>query len=475
MINLKKIGQSFYEIPIEQKMRVKGYAFIDDMMAQSEETHQALIQLKNVAWIPGVQEFVVAMPDIHYGYGFPIGGVAATGVEDGVVSPGGVGYDINCGVRAIKTELLIKDVEERIDELVMQLYRTVPAGVGSKGEIRLSQKDEKKVVETGARWAMQHGFGEPDDLLFCEDNGCLEGSEVADISNEARKRGQDQLGTLGAGNHFLEIDYVKEIYDKDAARAYGLSEEQIVVLLHTGSRGFGYQICDDYLKQMRKESSFELPDPQLTSVYIGQPLGKRYISAMKGAANYAWANRQVLTHLIRKSFESVYRISYSKLGMGIIYDVSHNIARFEKHKVGGKEKTVCVHRKGATRAFPPNHPDLPEKYKEVGQPVLIPGDMGRSSYILKGGTESMKKSFGTTCHGAGRLLSRRRAMKESQDRNIKKELEKRGIVVLSKSPKTLREEMSDAYKDVSTIVDIVAQNDLAYKVAKLIPIGVVKG
>ena len=298
MINLKKIGQSFYEIPIEQKMRVKGYAFIDDMMAQSEETHQALIQLKNVAWIPGVQEFVVAMPDIHYGYGFPIGGVAATGVDDGVVSPGGVGYDINCGVRAIKTELLIKDVEERIDELVMQLYKSVPAGVGSKGEIRLSQKDEKKVVETGARWAMQHGFGEPDDLLFCEDNGCLEGSEVADISNEAKKRGQDQLGTLGAGNHFLEIDYVKEIYDKDAARAYGLSEEQIVVLLHTGSRGFGYQICDDYLKQMRKEKLFELPDPQLTSVYIGQPLGKRYISAMKGAANYAWANRQVLTHLI---------------------------------------------------------------------------------------------------------------------------------------------------------------------------------
>jgi tRNA-splicing ligase RtcB len=475
MIQLRKLGESFYEIQKEQGMRVKGYVFIDDKMAQREETHQALAQLKNVAWLPGVKEFVVAMPDIHYGYGFPIGGVAATGVEDGVISPGGVGYDINCGVRALKTELLIKDVEGKIDELVMQLYRTVPAGVGSKGEIRLSQRDEKKVVENGARWAVQSGFGEQDDLLFCEDGGSLKGVDASDISYEAKKRGQEQLGTLGAGNHFLEIDCVKEIYDKEAASAYGLFEEQIVVLFHTGSRGFGYQICDDYLKLMRKERLFELPDPQLTSVYIEQPLGKRYISAMKGAANYAWANRQVLTHLIRKSFESVYRASHSKLGMRVIYDVSHNIARFETHEIEGKDKLVCVHRKGATRAFPPRHPALPEGYKEVGQPVLIPGDMGRFSYILKGGKESMRRSFGTACHGAGRMLSRRKAMAESKGRNITKELEDRGIVVRSRSLKTLREEMSDAYKDVSTIVDIVEQNGLAAKVAKLIPLGVVKG
>ncbi len=475
MIKLKKIGRSFYEIPKEEGMRVKGFAFIDDQMAVSEETHEALKQLKNVAYLPGVRGFVVAMPDIHYGYGFPIGGVAATDIENGVISPGGVGYDINCGVRAIATAFYRSDVEKRLDELLAEIFRNVPVGVGSKGDIRLSKKDEKIVIEKGASWAVRNGFGEEQDLQFCENNGNLDGADYADVSNEAKERGRQQLGTLGAGNHFLEIDYVSHVFHEKACEVYGLSEGQIVVLFHTGSRGFGYQICDDYLKKMRSKRLFELPDPQLTSIYIGDELGKAYTSAMKAAANYAWANRQILTHLIRKSFEAVFKSSYRNLGMGVVYDVSHNIARFEKHFVDGKERLLCIHRKGATRAFPEGSPDIPREYISVGQPVLIGGDMGRASYILKGERASMEKSFGTTCHGAGRLLSRRKAMKKAEGRNIPGELKERGIQVLSRSQRTLKEEMPEAYKDVSKIVDIVEENGLASKVAKLVPIGVIKG
>lgn len=475
MMGMKKIGRSLYEISMEKGMRVPAYAFIDDTMAESSETRQALEQIKNVAWLPGVQQFVAAMPDVHYGYGFPIGGVCATDTRDGVISPGGVGYDINCGVRAIRTMLCAKDIDKRVWDLVTELYRRVPAGVGLKGSIRLSAREERRVVENGAGWAVAHGFGEDEDLLFCEDGGRLDGVDYADVSETARERGREQLGTLGAGNHFIELSYVSDIFDNDTASLYGLFKGQIIVLFHTGSRGFGYQICDDYLKMMRKESRLELPDPQLVSVFIGHHLGKRYLSAMRAAANYAWANRQIITSLIREGFERVLKTSYRGLGMSVVYDVSHNIARLEYHEVEQERKLLCVHRKGATRAFGPGHQDVPEMYRNAGQPVLIPGDMGRASYILKGTEGSMKKSFGTACHGAGRLLSRRKATKVAESRDIKAELEKSGVLVMSRSQRTLKEEMPEAYKDVSRIVDIVEQNDLARKVAKLVPIGVVKG
>ncbi len=475
MVKLKKIGKSLYELPRENGMKVKGIAFIDEQMAVNSETNEALRQLKNVACLPGVKGFVVAMPDIHYGYGFPIGGVAATDVTDGVISPGGVGYDINCGVRAIKTNLLKKDLANRMQEILIEIFKTVPAGVGLKGSFVLSKKDERKVIENGAVWAVSSGFGDELDISHCENNGRLEGADYADVSDRAKERGKEQLGTLGAGNHFIEICYVSDVFQKDACKAYGLKKGQVLILFHTGSRGFGYQICDDYLKKMRNKRLFELPDPQLSSVYIGDHLGAGYISAMKAAANYAWANRQIITHLIRESFQSLFHTSYRNLGMNVLYDVSHNIARFEQHLVDSKELMVCVHRKGATRAFPEGSPDIPQDYKNVGQPVLIPGDMGRSSYILKGEPDSMLKSFGTTCHGAGRVLSRKKAVKMAQGRSIETELSKKGILVLSKSTRTLKEEMPDAYKNVTQIVDIVEENGLASKVVKLKPLGVIKG
>jgi len=331
------------------------------------------------------------------------------------------------------------------------------------------------VVAKGALWAVTNGFGEEEDLARCEEGGRLDGAEYLSVSHAARERGRMQLGTLGAGNHFLELSCVSRLFDPEAAEAYGLFEGQIVILLHTGSRGFGYQICNDYLVLMRTAHTFEPPDPQLVSVYLKEDLGKRYLGAMRAAANYAWANRQVLTSLIRDCFERVFGLSYSGLGMRVIYDVSHNIARLERHEVDGERKLLCVHRKGATRAFGPGHPDLSGPYGDVGQPVLIPGDMGTASYILKGTAAGMDKSFGTACHGAGRLLSRRRAAKAAQHRDIRRELSDKGVVVMSRSQRTLKEEMPEAYKDVSAVVDIVEQNDLARRVARLVPVGVIKG
>ena len=475
MIKLKKIDEAAYEIPKEDKMRVKGVVFISEEMAKSEETHEALQQLKNTAYLPGVKGFVVGMPDIHYGYGFPIGGVVATDGVKGVISPGGVGYDINCGVRAIKTSFELKYFKKKLEEVIMELYNDIPAGVGSRGKIGLSKKDYKSVIINGAKWAVNEGYGEAEDLEFCENKGYFEGADPSDVSQEARERGKDELGTLGAGNHFVEISYVEKIYQDEAAGAFGLFPDQVIIMFHTGSRGFGYQICDDYLKKMRRKSMIDVPDPQLISVYIDDPLGKAYISAMKAAANFAWANRQLITHYIREGFERVFKVSYRKAGLDILYDVSHNIARFETHFVDGKKEFLCVHRKGATRAFPKGSPEIPGIYKNIGQPVLIPGDMGRSSYILKGELDSLKKSFGTTCHGAGRLLSRRRAVKQAASRNIRDELERQGIIVMSKSKKTLKEEMPEAYKDVSEVVKIVEINGLATPVARLKPIGVIKG
>ncbi len=475
MVKLKKIGEAVYEIPKEDGMRVKGIVFIDEGMAKNEETREALQQLRNTAYLPGVKGFVVGMPDIHYGYGFPIGAVVATGVKNGVISPGGVGYDINCGVRAIRTDFSVNEIKPELEKLLFSIYKNVPVGVGSSGFIKLSKNEQKRVVRMGARWAVSEGYGEENDLIYCENNGYMDGADYSDVGNDARERGKDQLGTLGAGNHFLEISYIDKIFDDKAAENFGLFLNQVIVMFHTGSRGFGYQICDQYIKRMRGKSKIDVPDPQLVSVYIEDSLGKSYISAMKAAANFAWANRQVITYLVRKSFEEVFKMSYLKMGMSLIYDVSHNIARFETHEIDGKKELVCVHRKGATRAFPAGHEDIPERYKNIGQPVLIPGDMGRASYILRGEKDSMVKSFGTTCHGAGRLLSRRKAVKQASGRNIRDELEKQGILVVSKSNKTLKEEMPEAYKDVSEVVNIVEINNLAKRVAELRPIGVVKG
>ena len=472
---LKKIGKSVFELPKDEGMKVKGVVFIDDAMAASAETLDAVRQLKNVAYLPGVKGFVAAMPDIHYGYGFPIGGVAATEVNNGVISPGGVGYDINCGVRAIRTNLVMKEVKSKLEELLVEIYRNVPAGVGSKGTLMLSKKDEKKVAELGAAWAVENGRGVKPDLENCENSGRFRNADYTAVSQRARERGREQLGTLGAGNHFLEICYVKELFQKDAALGFGINKDQVFIFVHTGSRGFGYQICDDYLKKMREKKAFTLPDPQLSSIYIGDSLGEQYIGAMKAAANYAWANRQIITSIIRNSFENVLGLSWEKLGMSVLYDVSHNIARFEQHLIDGSKLKLCVHRKGATRAFPKGHKEIPENYRNFGQPVLIPGDMGRGSYILKGEPGSLLKSFGTTCHGAGRVLSRKKAAKIAEGRNIKRELGDRGILVLSNARRTLMEEMPEAYKNVSTIVNIVEENGLASKVAKLVPLGVIKG
>ena len=474
-IELKKVGESLFEIPKKGKMRVPARVFIDERMASSSETQESLVQLRNVACLPGIKKWAIGMPDIHYGYGFPIGGVAATSVDNGVVSPGGVGYDINCGVRAILTNFTREEFKKHLEKVLMEIYRTVPAGVGSTGIINLNKKEHKRVVEKGAEWAVEKGYGDEEDLIYCENKGCLGGADFADISNEARERGKDQLGTLGAGNHFLEISYVSQIFNPGAAEVFGIFQDQVIIMFHTGSRGFGYQICDDYLRKLREKRMFELPDPQLVSIYISDPLGKAYLSAMKGAANYAWANRQIITQMVRDSFRNVFKLSPSEMGMRVLYDVSHNIARIEEHDINGRKEKVCVHRKGATRSFPAGSPDIPPEYSGIGQPVLIPGDMGRSSYILRGLSGSMEKSFGTTCHGAGRALSRRQAVKRAKSRDIAVELEKKGILVLSVSKKTLKEEMPEAYKDVDEIVKIVEENDLAGRVAKLIPMGVMKG
>lgn len=474
-IELKKVTEYLFEIPRKDRMLVPAWVFIDERMASSTETQESLIQLKNVACLPGVKKCAIGMPDIHYGYGFPIGGVAATSISDGVISPGGVGYDINCGVRAILTNFTLENFKKHLEEVLTEIYRTVPAGVGSTGVINLSRKEHRRVVEKGAEWAVEKGYGDEEDLIYCENNGCLTGADFSDISNEARERGKDQLGTLGAGNHFLEISYVARIFNPGVAEVFGIFQNQIIVMFHTGSRGFGYQICDDYLRKLREKRLFELPDPQLVSIYLGDPLGKAYFSAMKGAANYAWANRQIITHMIRDSFRNVFKLPPSEMGMRVLYDVSHNIARIEEHDFNGRKEKVCVHRKGATRSFPSGSPDLPPEYGGVGQPVLIPGDMGRSSYILRGLERSLTMSFGTTCHGAGRALSRRQAVKRAKSRDIAEELEKKGILVLSVSKKTLKEEMPEAYKDVDRIVKIVEENGLAGRVAKLVPIGVMKG
>ena len=477
-MELKKINAYQWELPRSGNMRVPGMVFADKDMITRGQQNEPLKQVANVAALPGIVKASLAMPDMHWGYGFPIGGVAAFEWNNGVISPGGVGYDINCGVRLATTALLENDVRSRLEELVNALYQGIPSGVGSTGPLKLSLKEEKKVLEQGSRWAVDQGFGVADDLDHTEDRGCMPYADPDVLSQRALDRGRRQLGTLGSGNHFVEVGVVENIYDPDIGNAFGLGKGQVTLMLHTGSRGLGYQVCDDFLATMVKHArklDFELPDRQLACAMIESAAGRRYYRAMSCAANFAWANRQVLLHRCREIFMNVMGLGPKALNMRLLYDVSHNIAKRERHLVDGEERLVCVHRKGATRAFAPLHQALPESFRKTGQPILIPGDMGTASYILAGTKQAMQQTFGSTCHGAGRVLSRKAAKKQSRGRSIQRELEDGGTLVRWTGKHTLAEEMPDAYKDISRVVNVVHEAGISKKVAKLKPIAVVKG
>ncbi len=477
-MKITRIDDYRWQVEPFGQMRVPGIVYGSAGMLEQVRQEEALKQVANVATLPGILKAAMAMPDIHWGYGFPIGGVAAFDWQEGVISPGGVGYDINCGVRLAATNLRHADIRDQVLPLVEGLFRHVPCGVGSTGSVKLSAGEERKVLTQGSQWAVHKGFGLAEDIEHTEDYGCLGGADPDAVSARALTRGSNQLGTLGSGNHFLEVGVVEKIYHPEAADAFGLFQDQVTVLIHSGSRGLGYQICDDYLALMArqvKKLNIELPDRQLACTPIRSPEGRRYLSAMACAANYAYANRQVMLHLTREVFEQVLRISPKALNMRLVYDVCHNIAKKEEHIVDGRKRWVCVHRKGATRSFGPGQQALSESYRRVGQPILIPGDMGTASYVLVGTDKAMQETFGSTCHGAGRVLSRNAAKKRSKGRSIARELEDRGILVRWTGRSTMAEEMPEAYKDVSQVVEVVHGAGISRKVARLRPIAVVKG
>lgn len=463
----------------KQGMKVDGLIFADRELLELALRDKAVEQVANVAFLPGIVKYSIAMPDIHWGYGFPIGGVAATDPEDGgVISPGGVGFDISCGVRLMRTDFTHSEIKKYLDLLVQALAANIPRGVGSTGKVRAKRKELEEVCVKGAVWAVEKGYGTPEDLEFIEEKGKFEGADPSKVSQKAFERGSDQPGTLGAGNHFLEIQIVDQIYDKKTAEAFGLFKDQIVVMIHSGSRGFGHQICTDYLKVMDsavRKYGYKLPDRQLACAPVNSEEGKNYFKAMACAVNYALCNREILGHWVRYSFEKALMMSSDKMGIKLVYDVSHNVAKFEWHEVNGKQKLLCVHRKGATRAFGPGRKELPEKYRNIGQPVIIPGDMGSASYVLVGTTEGESKAFASTCHGAGRVMSRAEAKRKIRGSELKSKLEDRGIKVVSGSLALLAEEAPEAYKDVDRVVDICEVSGLSRKVARLVPLAVVKG
>ncbi len=478
-MKLERRDGSSYVMRKEGRMNVDGVVYADGRLMDNILSDPCLDQVNNVACLPGIVEASYAMPDIHWGYGFPIGGVAAFDMHDGVISPGGVGYDINCGVRLIRSGLTREEVTDRLRELVDTLFTAIPSGLGSHHrDFHLSRAQMAKVCTTGAAWAVSNGFGERDDLEFIEDNGCIEGGDFDAVSDRAYERGKSQLGTLGSGNHFVEIGYVEEVYREREAALLGLARGSAVFSVHTGSRGFGYQVCSESIDRLNKAAprfNIHLPDRQLVCAPLRSPEGRHYLAAMSSAANFAFANRQMITHFLREGVERVFRRSSGSLGLNVVYDVAHNIAKIEKHEVQGRSRTLCVHRKGATRALPPGHPLVPAAYKDAGQPVLIPGDMGRYSYVAVGGPDSLHKSFGSCAHGAGRVMSRKAALKSTKGRRIDDELEKKGIIVRAAGRKTLREEFPQAYKDVADVVRVVKKAGLALPVARLAPVGVIKG
>lgn len=476
---IKKIAEAIWEIPRKGNMRVPARFYALESMLTQIIRDNALSQVINVAVLPGIQKYSMAMPDIHYGYGFPIGGVAAFDLENGIISPGGVGYDINCGVRFCRTNLFLKDIKSKIPEIVKGFYEFVPSGLGSHGAIkRLNQKEEEEVMLNGAKWAIEQGYGEKSDLEATESFGRMKEANPDKVSQRARSRGLNQVGTLGSGNHFVEIGVIDEVYDQNLANEFSMAKDQIIVMVHSGSRGFGYQICDDYLHLMVGQLNklpFSIPDRQLACTPFNSKLGSDYFQAMSCAANYAWANRQVLMSLANKAIQKALSISKSELGFQLIYDVCHNIAKVEKHKINGKEMELCVHRKGATRSFGPYQSELAERFQKTGQPVIVPGDMGTHSFLMVGTNQSMKETFGSCCHGAGRILSRSAAKRKFNFNQVKNQLESQGIVVYSVQRNTLVEESSDTYKDVEEVVEAVSLAGLAKKVVRTRPLGVLKG
>jgi len=480
-MEIEQLGPYKWRIPRSGAMRTHGIVYADEVMIQALRTKEkeALEQVANVAHLPGIVGPSIAMPDIHWGYGFPIGGVAAFAEPDGVVSPGGIGFDINCGVRLLRSNLTREDLAPRAKELADRLFREIPSGVGShRRDLKLSESELRRVLERGAGWAVRHGMGEEADLDHIEERGCLAQADPAMVTARAVERGRDQLGTLGSGNHFCEVQVVEEVHDQEAARALGLDLGSITVTIHTGSRGLGYQTCEDYLRSMLEAARryrIDLPDKQLCCAPLGSPEGRTYLAAMSAAANFAFCNRQVIAHYVRGAFEVTFGASASELGLAVVYDVCHNIAKFEEHEVDGERRRLCVHRKGATRAFPPGHPLVPEAYREIGQPVLVPGDMGRYSYVLLGTSGALAETFGSSCHGAGRLLSRHAAAKSAAKRHVPREMAERGIELRAASRRTVVEEIPEAYKDVADVVEVVVQAGIGRKVARLRPLVVVKG
>ena len=476
---LERVDDYRWRIPRTGPMLTDGLVFADDELMRSIRDDKSLQQVANVACLPGIQGPSIAMPDIHWGYGFPIGGVAAFDIDEGVISPGGVGYDINCGVRLLRTNLKAQDVRPKLAHLMDELYRNVPSGVGSRrSDLKLTPEQVKKVLLKGARWAVENGYGWSQDLERIEEGGTIDDADPDQVSSRALERGRAQVGTVGSGNHFVEVGYVGEVRDEATAGKLGLEPGTVTVLIHSGSRGLGYQVCDDYLRTMlnaAQKYGIVLQDRQLCAAPIKSDEGQRYLGAMRCAANYAFANRQMMGHWVRESFETVFREGAERLGLNLVYDVAHNIAKFEKHRVNGQEKTVCVHRKGATRAFPPGHPDVPEIYRGVGQPIFIPGDMGRYSYVLVGTEGAYNETFGSSCHGAGRVMSRKAAKRMAKGRNIERELEDRGILIRAASRATVNEEIPEAYKDVKEVVHVVDRAGVGRIVAQLKPMGVVKG
>jgi len=475
---LERVDDFRWRIPKSGAMRTEGLVFASQAQVRDLENDEALRQVAHVATLPGIVGPSLAMPDIHWGYGFPIGGVAAFDARDGVISPGGVGYDINCGVRLLAAPLGVADLRPRLRELVDELYRRVPCGVGSaRSDLRLADPQLDRILAGGARRAVEMGFGRDEDLAALEAGGCLAEAEPRAVSRRARDRGRDQLGTLGSGNHFVEVGWVDETYDAAAATALGLVEGTVTVLVHTGSRGLGHQVCDDHLDVMLAAAArhgIELPDPQLCCAPLGSPEARAYWGAMNAAANFAFANRQLIAHQARAAFARVFGAD-AGAGLAVVYDVAHNIAKLEEHSVAGRRRRVCVHRKGATRAFAAGHPELGDRYRELGQPVLVPGDMGRYSFVLIGTEQAAAETFASCCHGAGRRLSRHAAKREARPRDLVAELERRGILVRAASRATVDEEMPEAYKDVATVVDVVAGAGIGRKVARLRPLAVVKG
>ena len=478
---LEQVDDCTWRIPKEARpgMRVDGMIFVDDRLVELVRRDRAAEQVANVAFLPGIQQASLAMPDIHWGYGFCIGGVCATDpAVGGVISPGGVGYDINCGVRLVRTSLTLDDARPFIPHIVNQLLRDVPVGVGRGGRYVYSPTELRTMMAAGVPWLAARGLATADDVACVEAEGCIAGAVPALVSDRALARGADQCGTVGAGNHFIEVQVVDRIVDARVAKAFGLHAGQICVLIHSGSRGLGYQVCDDALRSLRDAPAkygIVLPDRQLVCAPVESPEGAHYLGAMRAAANYAFCNRQLLMWQVREVFARVFGRSWESLGMTLLYDVAHNIAKLETHTVAGRDLEVCVHRKGATRAFPAGHPDVPTRYRDTGQPVIIPGDMGRASWVLVGGPRSLERSFGTTCHGAGRCLSRTAATKAAQGRSIAAELERAGVIARSRSREGLAEEQPAAYKDVDMVVDVVHRAGLSMQVARLRPLGVIKG